>query len=374
MRREGPTFAAQARVERMVALIARAINARALYGADHARLPETMDSAIEAVRAVCDDRRQDSVTILLLDDALVVDDRPLREGGLHQQPLIRTLQRCRIERVTLARDTEAGECGELIDALTVGRVPRNSPHVIVGSLEIAEEQVAEEGGAARLSITTAHIEAATDAFLQFRSHRHGAIGRLEELVWGLIDGVSRSSRMMLPLAPLRSHDEYTFVHSVNVALLVLAQARSFGLQGLLLHGIGVAALLHDIGKLSIPVDVLNKPGRLEGEEWRIMQMHADLGARRLAEGEAATPLSILVAYEHHLRYDGQPSYPPVKRPRRPTLASQLTTVADVYDAICTARPYRKALSRQAALDVLRERAGTFHDPFLVGNFFRLLGG
>lgn len=82
--------------------------------------------------------------------------------------------------------------------------------------------------------------------------------------------------------------------------------------------------------------------------------------------------SMLVAYEHHVRFDGQPSCPVLKVPRRPTLASQLTAVADVYDAICTARPYRPALSRKAALDVLRTRAGTFHDPFLVGNFCRLI--
>ncbi len=369
---EHGTFMAHARVERMVAYIGRAINARALYGPDHPQLQETVAAGIEALRTVCDDRGHDSLTILLFGDDLVVDDRPLRRGGLHQQPLIRTLQRGRIERLTLGRDIEAPECGELIDALGSGRMPQNTRHVVIGTLEIAEGTLDVEAGGTRPGITTAHVERAADAFVQFRSHGPGAVIRLEELVWALMDGVSRSSGMMLPLVPLKSHDEYTFVHSVNVSLLVLAEARSLGIQGESLHAIGVAALLHDVGKLSIPLEVLNKPGRLEGEQWRMMQLHAELGARRLADTEAAAPLSILVAYEHHLRFDGQPSYPRLHRPRRPTLASQLTTVADVYDAICTARPYRKALSRKAALAVLRERAGTFVDPFLVGNFFHLL--
>jgi HD-GYP domain-containing protein (c-di-GMP phosphodiesterase class II) len=177
---------------------------------------------------------------------------------------------------------------------------------------------------------------------------------------------------MLPAVPLKSHDEYTFVHSVNVSLLVMAQARSFGFEEPVLHSFGLASLLHDVGKLAVPLSVLNKPGRLEGDEWKIMMSHAELGAWHLGQLERSAPLTILVAYEHHLRFDGLPNYPVLPQARPPNLASQLTAIADVYDAICTARPYRKALARQAALEAIRNRAGTFHDPFLVANFCRLV--
>jgi response regulator RpfG family c-di-GMP phosphodiesterase len=80
---------------------------------------------------------------------------------------------------------------------------------------------------------------------------------------------------------------------------------------------GLAALLHDVGKLSIPLSILNKPGRLEGEEWNVMMGHVELGGWHLGGLEASAPLSILVAYEHHLRFDGQPNYPPLRTPRRP---------------------------------------------------------
>ena len=184
--------------------------------------------------------------------------------------------------------------------------------------------------------------------------------------------MARSTQAVLPTVPLKSHDEYTFVHSVNVSLLVLAQARGFGFEGPLLHAIGVAALLHDVGKLRVPLDVLNKAGKLSGDEWQTMASHAELGAWELGALANSAPLSILVAYEHHLRYDGEPNYPAVRVARTPTLASQLTAIADVYDAICTVRPYRRALSQAAALDVLRSRAGTFHDPYLVGQFCQLV--
>jgi putative two-component system response regulator len=134
----------------------------------------------------------------------------------------------------------------------------------------------------------------------------------------------------------------------------------------------VAALLHDVGKLRIPLDVLNKAGKLSGDEWTTMASHAELGAWELGALANSAPLSILVAFEHHLRYDGAPNYPAVRTTRAPTLASQLTAIADVYDAICTVRPYRRALSQAAALDVLRSRAGTFHDPYLVGQFCQLV--
>ena len=196
---------------------------------------------------------------------------------------------------------------------------------------------------------------------------------MEEIVWSLMETLARSTREALALAPLKNHDEYTFVHSVNVALLVLAQARSFGLQGPLLHTLGLAALCHDIGKLSIPLEILNHPGKLEGEDWTVMMGHAEMGAWQLAALESAPPLSVVVAYEHHLRFDGQPSYPAVSPQRRPTFASQLTSLADTFDAVSTLRPYQKARARSAALGILRDRSGTFHDPFLVGNFHRLLG-
>jgi putative two-component system response regulator len=103
-----------------------------------------------------------------------------------------------------------------------------------------------------------------------------------------------------------------------------------------------------------------------------MASHAELGAWELGALATSAPLSILVAFEHHLRYDRAPNYPAVRVARPPTLASQLTAIADVYDAICTVRPYRRALSQAAALDVLRSRAGTFHDPYLVGQFCQLV--
>ncbi|HEU5163136.1 MAG TPA: HD domain-containing phosphohydrolase, partial [Thermoanaerobaculia bacterium] len=242
-------------------------------------------------------------------------------------------------------------------------------HVIVGRAQVVMSE--EEGGPRQLSVD--QLEIARESWARFRVERRLPIEQLEELVWSLIDSLARSARGMLPLAALKSHDEYTFVHSVNVSLLVLAQARSFGLEGALLHDFGMAALLHDTGKLRIPIEILNKAGTLDDQEWNVMRSHTYEGAWALSEMESTPPLSIVVAFEHHLRHDGLANYPVLRERRSPNLASRMTAIADGYDAMSTVRPYQQPLARAAACEILRRRAGTFYDPMLVGNFLRLIG-
>jgi response regulator RpfG family c-di-GMP phosphodiesterase len=103
-----------------------------------------------------------------------------------------------------------------------------------------------------------------------------------------------------------------------------------------------------------------------------MQTHAEQGAWYLGETDGASALAILVAYEHHLRYDGKANYPILRVPRTPNLASRMTAIADAYDAMSTLRPYQRPLLRAAALENLQKRAETFYDPLLVANFVRLV--
>jgi HD-GYP domain-containing protein (c-di-GMP phosphodiesterase class II) len=371
----------QAAVERLIAQVAGALTTGALYPPTHPAVASAIAQLRDGVVTACDERHQDALTFLRLDEEIVVDGRPLRSGALYFQPFIRALRRSDVARLTLARDLDQDECRALVDALATGRRPDSTRHVVVGQVEIATPGEAPAGplgpstaGAARGrdGVSETQVERARDVFARIRHEGLTGLDPVEELVWGLADAVARSTQTVLPTVPLKSHDEYTFVHSVNVSLLVLAQARGFGFDGPLLHAIGMAALLHDVGKLRVPLDVLNKPGKLSGDEWTTMASHAELGAWELGAVASSAPLSILVAYEHHLRYDGEPNYPAVRVARAPTLASQLTAIADVYDAICTVRPYRRALSQAAALDVLRSRAGTFHDPYLVGQFCQLV--
>ena len=378
-------------VDRLVVSLVAGINMRALYGSEHPALSSHVDRILEAVGTACEEYQKEALTFLVVGQDLVVENQPLRTGSLYHQQFIRALSRRSVERLTLGRGLDTEECVLFLTPMARGGTPVSTRHIVVGRVEMQAAPLEGPGVGAGEgpgvgsggggggddsvieALTAQSVDGARDAFTEFRTDRRGGLVRLEQVVWSLMDALQRATREILPLAPLKTHDDYTFVHSVNVSLLTLAQARSFGIEGARLHATGLAAFLHDIGKLKIPLEVLNKPGKLEGDEWRVMMSHAQEGATHLCGVEGAPPLSILVAYEHHMRYDGQANYPVPRVGRRPTLASQMTAISDVYDAICTTRPYAKARSREFAVKVLTERVGTFHSPALVANFVRMVG-
>ena len=357
-------------MEQLATQIAAAINMRALYPAKHPRVVQTIERIVAALHRLLQQMHADSVTYLIVEDDLVAGDEVLRKTSLSVRQFVEVLKRHGIERLTLAAGLEAGEAHAFIGALAAGEPLASSPHIILGRVQVSIQK--EELEQRRRELTVEQLEAAREAWAKFRVEKQLPMAQMEDLVWSFIDSISRTTRAILPLAKLKEHDEYTFVHSVNVSLLVLAQARSFGVQGPMLHAFGMAALLHDIGKLTVPLTVLNKPGKLEGQDWDTMKGHAQQGAWYLGQMDGTPPLSIIVAFEHHLRYDGQPNYPVLRSPRVPNLASRMTSIADTYDAMSTVRPYQQPLARAAAFEILKKRAESFYDPLLVGNFIRLV--
>lgn len=358
-------------IERLVIQLAVAINMRTLYPANHPRVIQAVAQALAVFRSLLEGRKTDSLTFLLVGEDLVFEQQPLRKGGLSQKQFVEVLRQRGIERLTLAAGLDEAECRTFVSALATGETPHASPHIILGKVQVALEDSGKFRRQNR-ELSEDQIDVVRESFARFRTDRQLPLADMEELVWSFIDSLSRATRGVLPLARLREHDEYTFIHSVNVSMLVLAQARSFGIEGNMLHAFGMGGLLHDIGKLMVPLDVLNFPGKLEGAQWALMQSHAEQGAWYLSELENSMPLSILVAYEHHMRFDRQPNYP-VTRPRRvPNLASRMTSIADTYDAMSTLRPYQKPKMRATAFEVLQQRSGTWYDPVLVPNFIRLV--
>jgi putative nucleotidyltransferase with HDIG domain len=177
--------------------------------------------------------------------------------------------------------------------------------------------------------------------------------------------------MMLPLLQLKEFDQYTTTHSMNVAVLAMALAEYLELGGESVRALGVAGLLHDLGKVCIPKDILTKPGKLSETERDVIREHPVVGARMLLASPDPLDLAAVVAYEHHIMLDGG-GYPHLHDARGAQYASRLVHVCDVYDALRTNRPYRHAWESERTIAYIEGRAGAEFDPAIARSFTAMM--
>ena len=177
--------------------------------------------------------------------------------------------------------------------------------------------------------------------------------------------------MVLPLLQLKEFDQYTTTHSMNVSVLAMALGEFLELGAAAVRSLGFAALLHDLGKVCIPEEILNKPGKLTDEERKVVERHPVVGAKLLLDSPDAQEIAAVVAYEHHIFIDGG-GYPLLPDARGAQYASRLVHICDVYDALRTKRPYREAWESERAIGYIESRAGIEFDPTIVRAFVAMM--
>ena len=197
------------------------------------------------------------------------------------------------------------------------------------------------------------------------------LAEAEAVVRSLSMAMHGDQEMILPLLQLREFDEYTTTHSLNVSVLTMALAEHLELSSDDVRTFGVAGLLHDLGKVNIPPDILNKPGKLTDQERMIIQNHPIDGARLIIESGRRLDLAAAVAHEHHIMINGH-GYPKTHYPRDCHKASKLIHVCDVFDALRTRRPYREAWETERVLTYIEERAGTEFEPSAASAFVAMM--
>lgn len=193
----------------------------------------------------------------------------------------------------------------------------------------------------------------------------------ESVVRSLSVAMHGDRDIVIPLLQLKEFDQYTTTHSLNVGVLAMALAEFIGLGPKDVRAFGVAGLLHDLGKVRIPKDVLTKPGKLTDDEWKIMRRHPVDGAKIIYESDRQLDLASAVAYEHHIMIDGG-GYPSRHFRREPRKASKLVHICDVYDALRTNRPYRPAWDAERVLDNIQRGAGPDFDAELATAFIQMM--
>ena len=357
--------------------LAQALSVMALYPAGHPSRERAIDQAFQHADALAAGERR---PFTFLEDDVVYGRDRLRElkGWDWAAKLVAVgVQRLEFERA-MTRDEFDEFLLELFARLnpspmdTSERRQMRSLPIRFGTVGLQGQTDVPPPPETTLDVTLGD-EAETFRWLQGEIRDQGVVPLMEAeaVVRSLSVAMQAERRMVLPLLQLKEFDQYTTTHALNVAVLSMALSQALGVPKRQVRAIGVAGLLHDIGKIRIPLEVLTKPGKLNDEERRIMNQHPVDAAKIIMESEEELELAAVVAYEHHIMLNGG-GYPTVHYPRECTLASRMVHVCDVFDALSTTRPYRDAWPQEKVLAYLEERAGTEFDPDLVTAFNRMM--
>jgi putative nucleotidyltransferase with HDIG domain len=365
---------------------AAALRGTQLYAPGHPLVRRTLGALTETTDQWL--AAEPSLAMGLLGPDIVIGDIPLPRAAESYPEFVKRLQSLGIERIALQRGIAPEEIETLITTLAhPGRLARTGgtdstsdplsvlgtlPHVRVGRLQV-EERVESSSDVA--TFRRLYADAVTVAGTLWDTAQRDGIPDPQEsraLVDSLAQAVAQNRTVLVALTALKEYDNYTFTHMVNVSILTMAQARSLGIDGTLLREFGLAALMHDIGKVRTPNEILNKPEDLTDEEFVIMRRHVVDGAEILRRTPDMPALAPVVAFEHHLRLDGT-GYPFGVARNGLNLATMLCSISDVYDAMRSQRAYQGALPTDRILAVLQRSDRQQFEQHLVRRFTQVMG-
>lgn len=202
------------------------------------------------------------------------------------------------------------------------------------------------------------------------------IKKAKRVIESIVDIMLEQDEFLIGMTAIKDYDEYTYHHSVNVSILSVTLGHRLGLIKKALTELGLVAMFHDIGKLEVPPEILNKPTNFNEDEWEIIKKHPIWSMKTVLKLKGIDHLSIraaLVAFEHHLNYDIT-GYPRISRLKKTDLYTRIVSIADQYDGMTSSRVYaRIAMAPDKALSVMTDRAGTQIDPLLFKFFINMIG-
>ncbi len=361
--------------------LAQAISTMNLYKEGHPARERALDAAFDRMRLLQEEVPHPGFTFL--GNEIIFQQRPLRDlkswdwgsrfasVGVQRLELLGPISREEMEgfldevlRRLSGSSTDSSEARQMkATNLRYGSVGMRGREDRLGSETLATATLAftlrEEADAIRWL----HGEVQEERGLQ--------LVEAEAVVRSLSVAMHGDQAFLIPLLRLKQFDQYTTTHALNVSILTMALAEFIGLAPKEVRSFGIAGLLHDLGKVKVPDEILNKAGKLTEEERRIMNSHPTEGAKIILATEQHLDLAAVVAYEHHIKLNGG-GYPKLSFPRKCHQASDLTHVCDVFDALRTDRPYRAALETTEVMRILSEGAGSEFDPDLTHAFVRMI--
>ena len=361
--------------------------ARRLYPIEHPVVAESANALFEVV-AVYHGEGAD-VPLTFFEDEVLLGEQILAEDSILFDQLIRDMTAIGAGSITFTRGLTPEEVLRFASVLgarydevaavdggistLVARV--STPHISVSAVNVIRDDVTvdevDAGQAAKIAYTDA-LDLLRELERLIRMNQSLSATHIKGAVRSLVDNILRNRYAMLELSGLKSFDEYTFYHSVNVAILSLALGSTLTRDYRFLSSLGVGALLHDVGKMSVDIEVLNKRIPLTSDEWAEIREHPVRGAEMTTLTSGLDRASMVCVLEHHMRYDlsGYPSRTPE---RMQHVSSRIVAVADAYDAMTSQRPYSAPRMQDEAMGIIVQNSGTALDPTLVRLFVDMLG-
>ncbi|HJS66900.1 MAG TPA: HD domain-containing phosphohydrolase [Nitrospiraceae bacterium] len=354
-----------------------------LHGRTNAALDNPVDTAVTVIKTLAHD---EPISIRLQNDFLFFGQRHLKITA-GQMPVFSTvidmLNHWNIGGISFSNETESRDIREFIFQLARFEASTSSISTLRASLEqnsvkgIALEERRVLRGKATAKTRYANAASAVGKLVQ-DSREKGKIGfkQAKRAIQSIVDLMMNDEASLLGLTTLRCHDQYTHNHSVNVSLLSMALGNRAGYPKVELADLGLAALFHDLGKTTIPMEVLNKPGDFTDEEWKMMRNHPTEGVLNLTSTRSITNLPgrmTAAAFEHHMNMDLS-GYPKLNVTWKLSMTGRILMIADCYDAMTSSRVYRREpISPSKVLRFMFEKAGKSFDSTLMKLFVTCVG-
>ena len=365
--------------EELVRRLAAAVRASELYAAQHPLLQRSVQALAAAIAAHLSGAS--TVIIGFIGDDVVVNDTRLGKGSASLTGFVRGLRDREIEKITFHRGVAQGELQAFLGELAVKRAgtplaDRMSANgirrIVVGKLAIEDVGDDQVGIDAARKVYGNAVTSAESLWQQAKAGDKPDPETARKIIDSLANIVNQDRTSLMALTAMKKYDNYTFTHMVNVAALSMAQARALNLEGPLLREFGFAALMHDIGKVNTPLELLNKPGKLTGSEFKEMKQHVVDGAHILRRTPEMPALAPVVAFEHHLKQDLS-GYPENIGHRKLNLCTMIVSIADVFDALRSNRPYREGLATSRIRSIMGEQGNPAFNQPLLRRFVNMMG-
>ena len=381
------------RIQSFIRVFLSALTHVRQYTVSHKLTRATMEDAYAKLLLALD--VDGSFEIMMIDDRVVVDKESL-EDSIYTNRFVLFFNSRKIDNIRISPGITIEELQSFMEAVTVydrqatALNKKDFDHIQYGKIGISYKGSLEASQQEKQpSADSETMPPDPDRIRHFERICRKELGLMSDIVDGvrrnyslpdleikqvvtdIMSAIKEESSLLLTFSPLRILDEYTFTHSTNVCILALAQGMVMKMTEEQLHDVGVAAMLHDIGKIYVPEEILNKKGSLTDDEWSIIKQHPTNGARYLMDKPGIPPLAIIATYEHHMQFDFS-GYPKVSGHRRQNICSQMITIADFFDSLRTKRAYRGSVATKEIASTMASMAGTTLNPILTKNFLLLL--